>query len=288
MKYAIRFTALLLACLPSVALAAEGSGEPDLTVTQPLTQIEKTSAAQLSRLHSVRLWWNDDNRIVCVSLKGTDANNRAVALSSHLPGLRALVLVALPQNHLTDNGLAPLASHSELQLLSISGDRLSDNALLHIQAISTLQVLVLNGNFTDAALEIISTLTNLRQLDLTQAHITDVGLTHLAKLTNLQTLILNGTHVGNDGVTSIVPLKRLTRLYLGDTDLNDNAVEQLKKLEQLELLFIKGTNITAEGVASLVPALPTTCSIIHDSGTYRGQRVPQTAMARSATIMPRG
>ncbi len=281
MKCIIHAVAISLTLVSSVALAQGGPAKPDLSVSQPLTQIEKTCAAKLTRLRSARLWWNDDNRIVGVALKGTDATNRSVALSSHLPGLRALVLVALPQNNLTNDGLAPLATLPQLRLLSISGDRITDGALRHVQAISTLEVLVLNGNFTDEAIEAISPLQQLQQLDLTQSHITDAGLTHVAKLVNLQTLILNSTSVSNQGLASIAQLKRLTKLYLGDTKLNDDAVPQLKKLEQLEQLFIKRTDITAEGVASLVPGLPTTCKIIHESGTYFGQRPPRTAMAQA-------
>ncbi len=85
------------------------------------------------------MWWNIDNRCVGISLKGDDANNRAIELASHLPGLRTMVLVALPQNQLTNRGLAPLANLPELRLLSISGDRITDDGLLYIQGIPTLE-----------------------------------------------------------------------------------------------------------------------------------------------------
>ncbi len=281
MKSMVQVVFALLVCLAPLVRAAEEV--PDLKVTQPLLQLEKSSAARLTRLRSVRLWWNDDNRLVGVSLKGSDANNQAVALASHLPGLRTLVLVALPENQLTDDGLAPLATVPGLWLLNISGDRLTDDALRPLLGNPTLRVLVLNGNFTDAALETISSLPNLKQLDLSQSRITDAGLAQLTQMANIETLILNGTHITNDGLQQIAQLKTLKHLYLGNTPLDDTAVEQLQQMEQLELLFIRDTQITAEGVAALVPALLPGCQIIHQSGTYRGERTRDVAMAQPSS-----
>lgn len=276
MKLQIPLAAVLLACLATVASAFDEE-DADLSVDVPLTQVERACAAKLTRLRSARLWWNDDNRIVGASLKGIDANDRAVALASQLPGLRTLVLVALPTNHLTDRALASFAGHPELRLLSISGDRLTDSALSPIAANSSVEVLILNGNFTDSACGIISNLSNLTYLDLTQCHVTDAGLAQVPSLAQLETLILNGTEITSESMQSIVQLKRLTELYLGDTAIDDSAIEHFQGLQQLEKLFIKGTRITPEGVTRLLPLLPIGCRIIHDSGTDRGERVPQTA-----------
>ena len=279
MNTMVQLALALAVCMAPPAKADEEV--PDLKVTQPLLQLEKSSAVRLTRLSSARLWWNDDNRIVGISLKGRDANNYALSLASNMPGLRTLVIAAPHDNHLTNDGLAPIANVPGLWLLSITSDRLTDGALPPLQGNSTLRVLVLNGNFTDAALGTVVTFPNLKQLDLTQSLITDAGLAQLTQLPRIETLILNGTQITNAGLQQIVQLKTLKSLYLGDTTIDDNAIEQLAQMEQLELLFIRNTHISADGVARLLPSLLPACRIIHQSGTYRGERERDVAMAPS-------
>lgn len=273
-------TAALL-CLPLLAFAQEENDAVDLTVPHPLHAAEKQSAAQLTRFAGVRLSWNDQNRVVAASLMGTDATNHNVALVSRLLGLRTLSITPLPQNHLTDRGLAPLAGHPTLQSLKLCGNRLTDRALVHIQRIPTLEILVLHGNFTNTALETISALPHLKHLDLTQSYVNEAGLVHVTELPHLETLILNQTDVGNAGLDSIAQLKELAHLYLGNTAADDGAVKHLQNLVQLETLFIERTNISEQGVAELLQALPPTCEIIHDGGRDPGQREPQTAMVHT-------
>ena len=159
---------LAIALLVSVAELAAAEDPPQNTIREPLTAMERSATARLTRLHSARLWWNDDNRAMGASFKGSDANDASIRLVSRLPGLRTLVIVAPPENNLTDHGLAPLANLPNLELLSISGDRIGDEGLVHIQQLPKLRTLVLNCNVSDAGLEMICHLSNLEQLDLTQ------------------------------------------------------------------------------------------------------------------------
>lgn len=283
MKSSLTLTCLLLVCSTAFVAPAEEGVErlvkPKLDVTVPLLPIEKSAAARLTRVPTARLWWNDDNRAVGVSLKGRDASDHTLHLAAQLPGLRILIVVAFSTNQLTDQCLAPFATHQQLSHLSIAGGQLTDNALDPLQSVPTLETLILHSDFTDNALPVVAQLPRLRYLDLTQCQITDSGATYLAEMVNLETLILNGTDVSNAGVASLANLKKLTHLFLGDTAVDDGAIEQLKGFEQLELLFLKGTRISADGVAELTAALPLTCEIKHDSGTFRGERVPRTALA---------
>ena len=95
--------------------------------------------------------------MIGISFKGDDANDRSLALASRLPGVRSLVLVATPQDRLTDDGLAALTRLPNLQLLSIAGNRITDAGMVHIGQLSNLRTLVLNCNVTDAGLEMLST-----------------------------------------------------------------------------------------------------------------------------------
>ncbi len=282
MKPMVHLIAALVACLPLDVRAADDETVPDLKVSTPLSQAERAATVRLTRLRSVRLWWNGDNRVVGVSLKGSDANNQAVALASQLPGIRTLVIVALPTNHLTNEGLAPVAQIPDLQLLSLAGGQLTDQALTAIQGSNSLRAVILHGNFTDAALPIITTLPNLQQLDLTQSRISDAAMAELTQLTSLETLILNGTRISEAGLQSVAQIKTLKNLYLGDTPLSDSAIPQLQQMEQLELLFIRHAGISAAGVAQLLPSLLPTCRVIHESGTYEGTRDRDVARVPSA------
>ncbi len=271
---------LLGAHAPGTAAAQEparSSAEPE--IDRPLTAAERFAAAELTRLRETRLWWNDVNRVTGASFKGADANDRTLALASALPGLRTVVIVATPQCRLTDDGLAPLAAHPALELLSISGNRITDGALTYVGQMSRLRTLVLNGNITDAGLEPLAALTDLELLDLTQSRITDAGVAHLAHFPRLTTLVLNGTRITSAAVPEIAQIKTLERLCLGDTAVDDAAIPTLAQMQQLQLLFLLNTHVTAKAVAELQQQLPRTCKIVHQSGTCQGAASQPLAMS---------
>jgi len=271
----------ITACLASVVAAQQPAGaRQEAKIDQPLTASERSATARLTRLPSTRLWWNNENRVIGASFKGDDANDYALALASHLPGLRTVVLVTTPRSHLTDDGLAPLAALPSLELLSICGNRTTDAALVHVARMHQLRTLVLNCHITDSGLPALAELTNLEHLDLTQSQVTDAGVTQLPQLAKLRTLILNGVQITNDSLATLAELKTLEDLYLGNTLVDDGAVASLKQMEQLQLLFLRDTQITADAVAELQPALLESCTIVHQSGTYQGTRKSPLAMIR--------
>ncbi|MHB0959983.1 MAG: leucine-rich repeat domain-containing protein [Pirellulaceae bacterium] len=276
----------LCAVLSSFAgtLAAQTSVDPtELIVKEPLTAAERSAAVRLTRECAARIWWNKTNRVVGLSLKGADANDRSLAFARDLPGIRTVVLVASPQNQLSNEGLAQLTNLPNLTLLSISGNRITDGGMIHVGQMRGLRTLVLNCNVTDAGLEMLSELTNLEQLDLTQSKITDAGVAQLRNFPKLETLILNGTQITNESLPTLVELKALQQLYLGNTAIDDGAVESLKQMEQLSLLLLLDTRVTAHAITQLQPFFSAESSrIIHQSGTYPGTRKSPLAMARIA------
>ncbi|NLX57142.1 MAG: hypothetical protein GXY58_18705 [Planctomycetaceae bacterium] len=269
----------ITACLASAVAAQQPAGaRQEAKIDQPLTANERSAATRLTRLPSTRLWWNDENRVIGASFKGDDASDYALALASHLPGLRTVVLVATPHSHLTDDGLASLAALPNLELLSICGNRITDAALVHVARMYQLRALVLSCHITDSGLPALAELTNLEYLDLTQSQVTDAGAIQLLQFAKLRTLILNGTQITNDSLATLAELKTLEDLYLGNTLIDDGAVASLKQMEQLQLLFLRDTQFTANAVAELQPALLESCTIMHQSGTYRGTRKSPLAM----------
>jgi Leucine-rich repeat (LRR) protein len=269
----------------TLAAQAPQDSREDITVEQPLTSTERSAVAKLTRQRSAKIWWNKMNRAVGLSFKGEDANNRSLLLASDLPGVRTVVLVASPQNQLTNEGLAPLITLPNLMLLSISGNRITDAGMTYVGQMHGLRTLVLNCDITDAGIEMLAGLPNLEQLDLTQSKITDAGVAKLRNFPKLNTLILNGTQITNQSLTTLVELKALQQLYLGNTAIDDGAVESLKQMEQLNLLFLLDTPMTATAVMELQPFFSAeSCRIIHQSGNYPGTRKSPLAMSQTGNV----
>lgn len=263
--------ALILITLLGTMLNIAAAAEP------PLSNLEKTSAAHLTRLRSVRLWWNEQNRIIGASFKGIDANDRSLGLVGNLPLLESLVIVSLPQNSLTNNSLAMLQRLPNLTLLSISGSSINDEGLVHLRHAQNLEAgLVLNGPFTDRGLQYLEGMNKLKMLDLTQDPITDQGLQIVATLPALETLILNGTPITNDGIAILAQMKGLQDLYLMDCDIDDGAIPYLKQLTSLKTLVITNTKISAAGALDAATAVSDEGEVLHQSnpksipGTRRG------------------
>lgn len=271
--------AVLSSLVGTVAAQQPTGTKQEPEIGQPLTARERSAAVELTRLREARLWWNDQNRVIGASFKGVDANDHTLALASVLPGLRTVVLVATPQARLTDNGLSRLTTHPALELLSISGNRITDTAMVHVGQMGNLRTLVLNCDITDIGLEQLSELSNLERLDLTQSQITDAGMTQLKHFPRLKTLVLNGTHVTNASLPAIAELKALEKLFLGDTSIDDAAVAPLTEMKQLQRLFLLNTQMTTKAVEELQLAFPKTCTIVHQSGTYKGTATSPLAMA---------
>ena len=260
------------------AMAAEIRSQP------PITPAERAVTVELTRQRGVRLSWNKENRIVGATFKGVNASNQAVQLASQLPMLRALVLVAIADQSLTDAGLDALRGVPHLELLYIVGSDVTDNGIRKLAVLKSLRSLALKGNFGDAAIDVAAQLPNLEFLDLTQTRISSDGLAPLTKLPALQTLILNGTAVSSQGLAPLAQIKTLKWLFLGDTPIDDTAVVHLKQLGNLDELFVRGTRISADGVGILQAAMDSGCEIDHNSGTVRGIRKEPPGLAVAARL----
>ena len=79
---------------------------------------------------------------------------------------------------ITDEGLAHLAAHKNLQTLDLSGcDKITDEGLAHVAAHKNLQTLDLShcDKITDEGLAHLAAHKNLQTLDLSRCKITDKG-----------------------------------------------------------------------------------------------------------------
>ena len=189
-------------------------------ISQPLTGRRTVGDGQIdSTAHSARLWWNDGNRVIGASSRGTGCHVTNARVGRHaLPGLRTVVLVTTPHSPLTDDGLAPPHQLPRLELLSISGNRITDAAMVHVGQMHNLRTARAELHITDSGLGQLSELTNLEQLDLTQARSRMPGMTSTVEQFRDSR---RWSSTARRSPTSRCPpsakLKTLERLYLGNT-----------------------------------------------------------------------
>ncbi len=273
---------LLIALFVQPVIGQDEEPPKELKFDTPPSPVERAAAARLSRLRSVRMWWGDKNHVLGVSLKGSDANDQAIASARELSQLRSLVLVALADNRLTDQGMAPIVGLPRLELLSITASQLGDPCTAYIGQLKSLRTLILNGSFTDQGMPNLASLDQLEQLDLTQTEVTHKGLQSLPPNPKLATLILNGTKISNPAITDLhKKFPNLTALCLDHTAIDDGAVEGLTSMAKLKTLIVRHTGITETGLNALQQAFTDDCTIIHHFRTGHGEREESIPIAQA-------
>jgi Leucine-rich repeat (LRR) protein len=209
--------------------------------------------AEVSRVHS-----NDD-----------------LVLLTALPDVENL---QLNDARITDAGLAHLAGHSQLKVLSLAGSSVTDAGLLHLRTLTGLEDLSLDGlaisdsgiesiarnvrlkrlslrntKLTDAGLLHLVRLTHLEELFLDNVDVTDKGVAHLAPLTNLEFLSVDGTLVGDAGLVHVSGMPHMRKLSLFQTNVSDQGLAHLRSLKLLEALWLGETSVTGEGFKQMAP-----------------------------------
>jgi sulfatase modifying factor 1 len=177
---------------------------------------------------------------------------------------------------LTDDDLAPLADHPDLEQLQITGTpKLSDKLLLHLRNGSRLESLQLDGEgITDSGLQILPRQPRLKTLLLTGTgvqgvgldhfedsplerfscnHLTDAGARELSRFTRLRELGLSRSSLTGEACASISRLHLLNRLDLsGCRQIPDEAFAELGNLVSLRSLSLTETAAGDRAVAGLM------------------------------------
>jgi serine/threonine protein kinase len=162
---------------------------------------------------------------------------------------------------LTDQSLAFLDNHVDLQRLSLAGcQNLTDAGFVHLAHLSELKILDLSGcaGLRDAALANVSNLQGLRELNLSGCGwLTDAGLVHLKDL-KLKRLCLGSTWPSrmNPWLGPLYHFPDLEHLDLSGCDLAHGAlvhVRQMERLQDLDLTGCKG--LTDQRLAPLLDKL---------------------------------
>jgi predicted nucleic acid-binding protein len=116
---------------------------------------------------------------------------------------------------LTDEHLARLSEHLEIEDLDLADSLVTDSGLVHLVKIR-----------------------NLKRLSLRRTGIGNPGLLHLQALGALETLDLVGTYVTDEGLERLRKLTRLHTLYLDETETTE-AVRAALELELPELRIVR-------------------------------------------------
>jgi hypothetical protein len=157
----------------------------------------------------------------------TDDDILRLRRHSHLRGLEVQVSNA----RVTDAGLQPLNSFSNLKVLSINDCAfITDAGIARLKELKYLDSLELSGQFTNKSLIILATMPNLRRLCLSDTRITDDGFARISQLRNLELLSFRKMRISDAELKQIESLKRLKTLSLAETDVTNAGVERLRKV----------------------------------------------------------
>jgi hypothetical protein len=172
-----------------------------------------------------------------------------------LTALKALTILVLCDNGLTDNCLRELAKLPHLEALYIGSARLTDTGFSHLSRAGQLKELTYSNPIKLA--EEVSPwpapprLASLFLPDNTRA---DEFLFHLRLLE--QVTFLRAWGLDRSLAVCLPPQKNIQRLELANSDIDDNDLKAFTNMKQLSFLDIRGTNTTQVGAAKLQIGLP--------------------------------
>ena len=111
-----------------------------------------------------------------------------------------------------EKGLAAVATHAKLEVLSIDLTEANDQSLALVGRLSGLKRLILRGEgkLSDQGLASIASLTALTELTLPGAGLTDSAFIHLADLTAIENLTLPNSKITGARLAAVRPLTRLS------------------------------------------------------------------------------
>ncbi|XP_030625124.1 uncharacterized protein LOC115808026 [Chanos chanos] len=189
-----------------------------------------------------------------LSLAGIPVADGNVALEI-ISGLRLMQLV-LPNRHsVTDSGLAFLSRQVLLTELDLTDyTHVTDQGVAQLASMNRLKKLSLsNTQVTDVGLPPLCSLKELTELCLDRTAITSRGVANLViHLPHLQVMGLASTQVGDTVVRrGLVHCSQLVKLNLSRTRITDQGLKLLRHM-RLNQVNLDGTGVTLAGIANLI------------------------------------
>lgn len=166
--------------------------------------------------------------LTCLSLKGTQATDRAMGVVGKLGKLELLMMTDAA---VSDAGIAQLKGLKALRILHATNAGLTDASLASLAALPRLTVLGLVGNrFTDRGLASVGGMVGLESVHvgMGETDITDAGVAHLRKLSKLENLSLQKTKITDAGLRELVGSKHLVGLWVNGTAVTQQGIDRLR------------------------------------------------------------
>ena len=168
------------------------------------SEVHPTQRGAVSKIEALggKVLLNDEKKVVEVQWGSRPVGDADL---EHLSGLETLEILHLGGTDITGNGLAHIASLTNLKKLNIGGayqkaSLIDDNGLKHLANLNNLEELVLSDTqISDDGLANLSNLKSLQSIYLFQTNISDEGLQHLEGLSALTTLRVMRTKITDEG-----------------------------------------------------------------------------------------
>ena len=145
------------------------------------------------------------------------------------------IVLNLNRTHLTDAGMASLASLRHIETLQLRETHITDAGLPRISGLHWLRALNLAmTRINGAGLRVLESMQGLKVLDLSDSDISDDSLANLRFVPHLEELSLGNTRISDAGLAHLAPLAELRVLDLHGTRVSDAGLIHLRKLPRLE------------------------------------------------------
>jgi len=182
----------------------------------------------------------------------TDADMQYIAK------IKSLIDLNISRNNVSNRGIAYLANHPSLRLLTLSGTLVDDSCIDTIKTIRGLYHLdIEDTQLSDNGIKGLKN-TKLSSLSIGSTRVTNAGMQYIAEMPELRSLYMEHLDLTIDG------LRHLTRLPLtslsvdSQTKFDDESLRLIvKSFPQLKVLLLNETKITSKGLRLLtqIPGL---------------------------------
>lgn len=174
---------------------------------------------------------------------------------------RRVTHVALGQEEMHPADLEPISGLQDLNGISADGTQLTDDAMAFLASHTDLETVSFRGSpVGDKALAYLRACRELKELYVPETRVTNRGLANLVGHANLDVVNVAGTEVTDAGLAHLKSARNLRVLDLSHTKVTDEGLSQLRDFRNLILLRLVGTGVTDAAVQNLQVALPK-CSI---------------------------
>ena len=190
-----------------------------------------------------------------LSLQPVELSDRVLADFARMSKLRSLSLGG--KGRVSGNGLAALASLTELTELGLDGGGIADDDLARLPPLPKLDHLSLAGSkITGPGLEALRRSPQLKMLELAGSPLDDAGSRFLADVTNVERLVLRRTRITDQALANVAKLSQLRDLDVSNTAITDAGLARLRSLKHLTEINLAGTKTTEAGRAKFLADMP--------------------------------